>query len=172
MFVSDPAEVDLALRIIILGPLALLWIIAVVRLVGLRSFSKIAAFDFVVTVAVGSLLANAASAFEWQAFLQSTGAMAALLGMQALIAVGRRKWRAFSRLLENRPLLLMRDGKFDRQAMAKARISEDDIRAKLREANALQLDNVRAVVLETTGDISVLHGDEFDRWLLEEVETS
>lgn len=172
MFVSGSTEVDLALRILILGPLALAWIIAVVRLVGLRSFSKMAAFDFVVTVAVGSLLANAASASEWQAFLQSTGAMAALLAAQALIAIGRRRWQWFSRAMENRPLLLMRDGKLDRDAMAKARISEADIRAKLREANALRLAEVRAVVLETTGDISVLHGDEADRWLLEDVEKS
>ena len=31
--------------------------------------------------------------------------------------------------------------------------------AKLREANVLDISEVRAVVLETTGDISVLHGE-------------
>ena len=30
---------------------------------------------------------------------------------------------------------------------------------KLREANVLNTNQIRAVVLETTGDISVLHGE-------------
>ena len=40
----------------------------------------------------------------------------------------------------------------------------------LREANALQLSQVRAVILEDTGDVSVLHGpEEVDDELLEGV---
>jgi uncharacterized membrane protein YcaP (DUF421 family) len=35
--------------------------------------------------------------------------------------------------------------------------------AKLWEANVLQLSEVHAAVLETTGDISVLHGREINR---------
>lgn len=42
--------------------------------------------------------------------------------------------------------------------LRRARVPETDLIAKLREANVLNLDQVRAVVLETTGDISVLHG--------------
>lgn len=41
--------------------------------------------------------------------------------------------------------------------MSAAQITRSDIIAKLREANAIQLDDVLAVVVETTGDISVLH---------------
>jgi uncharacterized membrane protein YcaP (DUF421 family) len=39
-----------------------------------------------------------------------------------------------------------------------SRVTPDDVRAKLRAANVLTKSQVRAVVLETTGDISVLHG--------------
>lgn len=41
------------------------------------------------------------------------------------------------------------------------KVTPDDIRAKLREANVTDLNQVRAVVLETTGDISVLHSMDF-----------
>ena len=37
-------------------------------------------------------------------------------------------------------------------------MTEDDVRAKLREANVAGYDEVRAVVLETTGSVSVLDG--------------
>lgn len=45
--------------------------------------------------------------------------------------------------------------------------------AKLREANVLDLSQVRAVVFESTGDIAVLHTTDSDQelkdWLLEGV---
>lgn len=40
-----------------------------------------------------------------------------------------------------------------------ALVSQADLMAKLREANVLQLSQVKAVVFETTGDISVLHSE-------------
>ena len=164
---SPDTDLDLLLRTLILGPLALVWIVVVVRFMGLRSFSKMAAFDFVVTVAIGSLLAGAAQATGWPGFLQASGAILSLLIVQATVATLRRKSSAFASLLENDPVVLMRDGKLDHDALAKTRVAEADVRAKLREANALQLSQVRAVVLETTGDIAVLHGDAVDDWLLE-----
>jgi len=44
------------------------------------------------------------------------------------------------------------------------------VRAKLREANVFNYHEVEAVVLETTGDVSVLHGgSNFDNDLLADV---
>ena len=48
-------------------------------------------------------------------------------------------------------------------------MARSDLVAKLREANVLDLKQVRAVVLETTGDVSVLHGDVLDEILVENV---
>lgn len=166
---SDLPNLDLVLRAFLLGPLALLWIALVVRIVGLRSFSKMTAFDFITTVATGSLLAGAAAATEWSAFFQSSAAVGALLGMQAIIAGLRIHFTEWVGVFENEPILLMKDGKMLSANMCKARVSESDIRAKLREANVLKYCDVRAVVLETTGDISVLHGDDLERSLLETV---
>ncbi|MFC7337461.1 DUF421 domain-containing protein [Haloferula chungangensis] len=168
MFISLP-QLDIVLRVMILGPVSLIWIAVVVRLIGLRSFSKMTAFDFITTVATGSLLASAAAASEWSQFLQASGAVAALLALQAVIAALRVHSTGLIQLLENEPLLLMEDGVVIRANMTKARVSEDDLRAKLREANVLRYSDVRAVVLETTGDISVLHGEKLDEELLKSV---
>lgn len=164
MFVGD-STFDLILRTLILGPMALVWVLLVVRLIGLRSYSKMAAIDFVVTVAHGSLLATATTATQWAPFLQACGAMAVLLATQAAFTAARRKFRSV-KALENTPVMLMRDGQFDRDAMVRNRIAENDVWAKLREANVLRPSDARAVVLETTGDISVLHGGNIDDELL------
>ncbi|MBA16062.1 MAG: DUF421 domain-containing protein [Sphingomonas sp.] len=162
---------DAVLRGALLALLALTWIVLVVRCVGLRAFSKMTAFDFVVTLAVGSLLATAATASGWSAFAQALVAIVLLLGAQASLAGLRRYSKTAEKALGNEPLLLMRHGEFDETAMRKSRVARSDIIAKLREANALDLSRVHAVVLETTGDISVLHGDHCDPVLLENVRT-
>ncbi|GGO97930.1 DUF421 domain-containing protein [Stakelama pacifica] len=165
MFGLSPTP-DALLRGLVLAMIGLAWVILVVRFIGLRAFSKMTAFDFVVTLAVGSLLATAASSSAWPAFLQAGIAIFALLAMQFVLAKMRRKSTYAQRTVENEPVLLMRDGRFIESALTESRVAKSDVIAKLRAANALQLSKVRAVVLETTGDISVLHGDDFDPELL------
>ncbi len=55
--------------------------------------------------------------------------------------------------------MLMENGEILEDALAECRVAKDDLFAKLREANVLRMADVRAAILETTGDVSVLHGD-------------
>ncbi len=88
---------------------------------------------------------------------------------QFATALLRKSSKAFERAVQNEPVFLMRDGRFCDAAMEATRTAKSDVLAKLREANALQMSKVRAVVLETTGDVSVLHGDAVDAGLFEGV---
>ncbi|MHA6332988.1 DUF421 domain-containing protein [Qipengyuania sp. CAU 1752] len=126
-------------------------------------------FDFVMTVATGSLLAGAAQSSEWGGFAQSMVAIAALFFVQMLVSRIRKDHDPFEQALQNEPVLLMREGAFCELAMKEERVTRSDLVAKLREANVLELSQVRAVVLETTGDISVLHGDTLEPVLIENV---
>ncbi len=157
-------------RGLILTAVAVLWTVLLVRLVGLRSFSKMTSFDFVTTVATGSLIAQAGTRSDWVSFFQALAAMAGVFLIQYALALARLRSDKVRRLLRNRPVLLMEDGDFLDEAMNSTRVSRSSVIGKLRAANVLDFSKVRAVVLETTGDISVLHGDDFDRRLIEEVE--
>ncbi|WP_420451915.1 DUF421 domain-containing protein [Ilumatobacter sp.] len=132
-------------------------LIAVIRVVGLRSLSKMSSFDFAVTVAMGSIVAGVSSSST--SLVHGVIAVATLLGAQATIAVLRRRTR-LSDVVDNQPMFLMWEGEFVEASMASGRVTRSDVVAKLREANVLDRSQVRAVVLETTGDVSVLHGDE------------
>ena len=164
-----PAYPDSILRGLLLGAVALGFIIFLVRVIGLRSFSKMTAFDFVITIATGSLLATAGTVSSWQDYLQALVAIAGLMAVQVALAIYRRSSGAAGSPIENEPLILMRDGVFLEDALRASRVSRDDVLAKLRAANVLRLPDVRAVVLETTGDISVLHGDHLDDDLIDGV---
>ena len=171
MFV-DGIILDLILRGLVLTALGMIWVVFLVRIVGLRSFSKMTNFDFVMTVAMGSLLAASGQSTEWSGFWQAIVAMAALFIVQWLVARLRKSSDRFEDFVQNEPILLMRNGKFDEQALTKTRVAKDDLIAKLREANVLSLNQVRAVILETTGDISVMHGEHLEDTLLKGVRQS
>ncbi|HUG45984.1 MAG TPA: YetF domain-containing protein [Sphingomicrobium sp.] len=164
-----PVPFDTLARGLVLTTAALLWVVVLVRVVGLRSFSKMTAFDFVATVATGSLLAAGAAAASWQAYAQVMIAMAALLAAQVFLALMRRKSEKLRALMSNTPTLLMENGEFCEPALRMTRVAREDVLAKIRTANALNLADIRAVVLETTGDISVLHGNAVDEELLKGV---
>ncbi|MBM7070087.1 DUF421 domain-containing protein [Actibacterium sp. 188UL27-1] len=168
--ILDHAMADAIAKGFVLSALGLGWIILLVRIVGLRSFSKMTIFDFVMTVAMGSLLAGAAQTGKWVDLVQTMTAMAALFAIQFGVAYARQRSDRLDTAFQNAPVLLMRDGKILYDALRKTRVAEGDLIAKLREANALEMTSVRAVILETTGDVSVLHGDHLDQTLLRGVD--
>lgn len=169
MFDLAPS-LDILARSAALTSIALLWVVLLVRLVGLRSFSKMTAFDFVATVAMGSLLAGASTAASWPGFFQAVLAMLFLLSLQWALARARIGSDRLRNLIGNTPVLLMEDGRFCEEALRRTRVAREDVLAKIRGANALDLTAVRAVILENTGDISVLHGDQIDPAVLEGVQ--
>ncbi|UVI40354.1 DUF421 domain-containing protein [Qipengyuania spongiae] len=165
MFFSDTLA-DLVARGFILAAVGLAWVVLLIRINGLRSLSKMTNFDFIMTVALGSLLAGAAQATTWEPFGQALSAQGALFFVQWLTARIRKNSDAFEKLSQNTPVLLMRNGEFIEEALKQTRVSKSDVIAKLREANVLDYAQIRAVVLETTGDVSVLHGDSLQDALL------
>lgn len=131
-------------------------VITYTKIAGLRSFSKMSSFDFAMTVAVGSMIATVALAQV--SLIEGMVALAALYVTQIFIALLRR-FRLFKQAVDNTPLLLVANGKMLTENMKTARITEEDLKSKLREANIIRLSSVRAVVFETTGNVSILSGD-------------
>lgn len=142
------------------------------RCVGLRSFSKMSAADFAMTVAVGSLFASTISSPSPSLAVGLT-AIACLFAGQWLLAVLRVKSPSMTKVVDNQPILLMRGTEVLHENLKQANVTEADLHGKLREANVFQLSQVLAVVFEATGDVSVLHsqrsGAEVDAAILSNV---
>jgi uncharacterized membrane protein YcaP (DUF421 family) len=131
-------------------------LLACTRLVGLRSFSKMSSFDFAITVGMGTVLASTLLN-EQPTLVQGVVGLVALYGVQYVVSRLRVRTALMSTLVDNEALLLMAGPHVLEENLRRARVTKDDLRAKLREANVIALEQVRAVVFESTGDISVLH---------------
>ncbi len=146
-------------------------VILYTRIFGLKSFSKMTGFDFLNTLAIGNLLAMSIATAKPGPLL-GVLIIGALYFLNYLITIARYKSTTIENTIDNSPIFLMRDGKVLHDSLQKTKITEAELRGKLREANALQLSNVKAVILETTGDVSVLHTSEdisIDPYVLEGV---
>lgn len=149
-----------------------LTLITYTRLAGLRSFSKMSSFDFAMTVAIGSLIASTILTKD-PPLIQAMVALAMLYVLQMTVARLRGKSKSIIYAVDNQPLLLMRGSEILDNNLVKAKVTHDDLRSKLREANVTQLSQVKAVVMEATGDVSVLHhkdpAHKLDNFLLKNV---
>lgn len=130
-------------------------VIALTRLNGLRSFAKMSAFDFALTVATGSVLASVI--LPGGSLGVGLASLVAIYLSQRTVSVLRARYELARDLADNAPLLLMDGPEILHDNLRAARVPYSDVLAKLREANVFGFDEVHAVVLETTGDISVLH---------------
>lgn len=131
-------------------------VIVLTRINGLRTFAKMSSFDFAITIAIGSLIAST-MILEEQSVAKGILALIVLLVLQAIIAMMRRKSDTLEQIITNTPVILMEGKKVLYENLDATRVSEADLFAKLRAANVTHVEQVIVVVLETTGDISVLH---------------
>jgi uncharacterized membrane protein YcaP (DUF421 family) len=145
-------------------------VIIYTRIFGKRSFSKMSSFDFAMTVAVGSLIATTVLSKSTSLLDGVVGLFVVYLLQLSLGFLRRFDW--IRKWVDNRPLLLMKGEQILYDNLRIARVEKADLIAKLREANVLQLSEVKYVIFETTGDISVIHSDseeKVDEILLENV---
>ncbi len=148
-------------------------VVILARASGVRSFAELSTFDIAVTIAIGSLLATTVAS-ENPPLLQGLTAIATLYAIQLGVSRLRSRRRVVAKALNNPPILLMdANGELRRENMRIARVTEDDLRTHLRQANVIDPANVQAVVMEGTGAISVLHGHDRklagNDWILENV---
>lgn len=142
-------------RTAITALLAYILLVFLLRVSGKRTLSKMNAFDFVVTIALGSTLAtvilnnNVPLADGVLAFFL-------LIFFQLVITWLSARFKAISRLVKSQPSLLLYRGELLRDMMRSERIDEDEIYAIIREKGLASFKEVDAVVLETDGSLTVI----------------
>ena len=142
---------DVGLRAI-LGYAVLLLI---VRFSGNRTLAKLRAFDLVVTIALGSLLATAVTDRD-APISHVLLAVACLVALQWLVAALSARSERFNRLVTSRSILLYEGGAFDRKALRRARVTPEQVEGAARQAGHVGMATVAGAWLEENGSISIV----------------
>jgi uncharacterized membrane protein YcaP (DUF421 family) len=154
------------LRTLILGVLAYVSLVFILRLSGKRTLSKLNAFDLVVTVALGSCLATVLLSKD-SSWLQGVTAFCVLIGMQLVVAWLSARSPSISALVKSSPALVYYRGQLITEALRRERLSPDEVYAAIRGSGAGTLESIGAVVLESDGSLSVVRGSADDMTVLQ-----
>jgi uncharacterized membrane protein YcaP (DUF421 family) len=149
-------------RTLIVAVLGYLVLVLFLRISGKRTLSKWNAFDFIVTIALGSTLASLLTSKN-VTLAQGALALALLIGFQFAITWLSVRFGWLRRLVKAEPTLLLRDGCILHEVLRDQRVAESEIRAAVRAKGIGALEDVRAVVLETDGTFSVIRNIETDK---------
>jgi len=158
------------LRVVLAATAIYLLVVAALRVVGARALAKMSAFDLVVSIALGSLVA-AVPLSTTISVADGIAAILTFLALQELTRFLQSRYRVAHHLVRERPHLVVWDGKLLDDRMEAIDTSADEVRAAIRQAGYLSLDDVQAVVLENDGAWSVMRrGDPPDLSALEGIE--
>lgn len=146
------------LRTGVIGVLAYINLVILLRITGKRTLSKMNAFDFVVTISLGSTLATILLNKD-VSLAQGTLALGLLVGLQFVISWASVRTTWVKQLVTGEPMLILYRGKSLGNSLRRTRVTEDEVRAAVRAAGMAALTDADAVVLETDGSFSVISGD-------------
>ncbi|PRY20210.1 DUF421 domain-containing protein [Pseudosporangium ferrugineum] len=142
-------------RIAVIGVLTYALLVAVLRSSGERTLAKMNAFDFVVTVALGSTLATILLSRD-VTLSEGLAALVLLVVLQFVATWLSVRSGKIRHLLKSAPTLLVRDGRMDEEMMRRQRVTANEVLQAVRSQGIGDLGLVAAVVLETDGTFSVI----------------
>lgn len=146
---------DAIVGIVVAGAVCYLFVVVAVRITGKRTTSKMNNFDWIVTVALGSLVGSTILSAD-VALLEGFSAIAILLLMQWIFTKASVYSDQVNHMLHSQPTLLVYRGELLDEAMRRERVTRQEVLAAVREQGIGDLDEVWAVAIESDGELSVL----------------
>ena len=142
-------------RVLFVGVLAYGALVAILRVSGKRTLTKLNAFDLVVTVALGSTLATVLLSKDVP-LIEGVAAFTLLAAMQFAVTWSSVRSKRFRKWIKAEPRTLLRDGNFDEAALRDERVTRDDVMAGIRGQGYSAASQIYTVTLETDGSMSVV----------------
>jgi uncharacterized membrane protein YcaP (DUF421 family) len=142
-------------RIGVVGTLTYVAIVLILRVSGKRTLARMNAFDFIITVTMGSAFGRILTARS-VSVSEAIATFLLLVSLQYLFSFLETRSALFSRLVTSQPTLLFHRGKVLEKNLEKERLRPEDLLGAVRKQGAGSLEEVESVILETDGSLSVI----------------
>ena len=141
---------------IVRGLMVYLFLLIFFRIAGRRTLGNITNFDFVLLLIISEATQNAMIGNDYSVtngFL----VILTLVGLDILFSFMKQRFPAMERYVDGLPLVLVDQGRPQKELMNRARVDEQDILASAREKHGLErMEQIKYAVLETNGMISII----------------
>src|SRR6266478_8822381 len=153
--ISVPPKDLTFLQVSIRGVVVFIAALIMVRLSSERSLAEKTAFDAVLVVIIGSMLARVINGSE--AFFPTLGTGFVLVLLHRLSGLAAYYSHAVGILVKGKPVMLVQGGRLQRKNMLWEHITQHDLEEDMRlEAETDDLSTIQAARLERSGDISFI----------------
>ncbi|WP_432708324.1 DUF421 domain-containing protein [Pedobacter sp.] len=125
-----------------------------IRISGKRTLAKLTAFDFVVTITLGSTLSS--MILGKVTLAEGAVALAVIIILQYLLALTARESKTMEKIINSSPTIVFFRGEFLDDAMKREALTREEIYAEIRKYRMLDVDEVEAVVMELNGELTVI----------------
>ena len=126
------------------------------RVAGKRTLSQVTPFDLVLLLIISETVQQGLVA-EDHSLTNALLLVIVLIGMDILLSLLKQRWHWLDRVMDDRPIVIVRDGRPFRDRMNQERVSEDDVLASARLHQGIRtMDEIAYAVLENDGHISVI----------------
>jgi uncharacterized membrane protein YcaP (DUF421 family) len=129
--------------------------LALIRIGGMRIFGKKTAFDNILVIMLGAILARGVVGAS--AFFPTVAAAAIMVVIHKILAFLAMKHIWVGKIVKGIHRSLYKDGKMNAKNMKIAAISKDDLMEGVRlEIHSDSLDDVQEAIIEKNGEVSIV----------------
>jgi uncharacterized membrane protein YcaP (DUF421 family) len=125
------------------------------RLAGRRETGQMTSFDLVLLLILSNAVQNSINAGDNSLGGGLVSAITLLL-LNTAVGWAAYRWRWFERLVEGRPVRIITDGKVHLKALARERITVEQLRSALRKQGIDGISYCKRAVLEPNGTLSAV----------------
>lgn len=128
--------------------------LALIRLSDKRFMGKASAFDFFVSIVLGTITGN--GILGTVPFIPCLGASIAVVALHWVFAELSYRYDSFGSIVKGRPHKLVEAGEIKWDAMRKGHISKRDLMSVVRSHGGVSSSDVKEACLERNGEISII----------------
>jgi uncharacterized membrane protein YcaP (DUF421 family) len=144
------------MEIVVRAAVLYFFLLLLFRAAGKRTLAQITVFDVVLLFVIGEVAGPAILAGE-ASLTGAALAVVTLVGIDVGLSVVKRSSKTIDRLLDGVPVVVVKDGRPDREAMRRERVDTDDVLAAARQSRGVdRIEAIEVAVLERGGQISVI----------------
>ena len=134
------------------------FIVIVYRIMGKKEVGKLSIIDLIVSILIAELAAISIEQYD-SSILISIVPILCLVLIEILFSFIGIKSPKIKKLIEGSPIVIIKDGKLNFDAMKRLRYSLDDLISQLREQGIKNVQEVNYAVLENNGKLSIFQNE-------------
>lgn len=135
------------------------FLLLTVRVLGRRPGAQLTLFEFVLVFLIGGVIILSTVGND-RSVTNCAGAVLVVGLMHGLVSWAKSRSRRIGAITDGTPIVLLKDGQWQREAMEGMRVDQNDVMATARSKGLRTLAEVKYAILERNGGISIIKRQE------------